>query len=102
MRVNIMLLATQSRKVSLALLVALCALAAVSVRAQTTAKETKEASTIAGRVTADGHGVAGVLVTLMPTQLTTDRKPAAKAKSDADGRYLLTDVPPGSYYLNPT
>src|SRR5437762_11755562 len=102
MRVNVMPTATQTRKFVPALFAILCALAPLSLRAQTTAKEPKDGGTITGRVIADGHGIADVLVVLMPTDFTRERRPVARAKTDADGHYQLLNVPPGSYYLNAT
>jgi protocatechuate 3,4-dioxygenase beta subunit len=81
------------------LLLLVCALAP-SVRPQTQppAKETKDAGTVAGRVTRDGRGVGEVLITLLPEG---GAKAVARATSDADGNYRLTNVPPGRYFLNP-
>ena len=94
MRVTDMPRPRQRHIIVCALLV--CALVSAA-RAQSPAKE---AGTITGRVTADGHGLAGVLVALMPTEFTPERKPVARAATGADGRYQIANVPPGSYYLN--
>ena len=97
-----MLSATHTRQVVPALLALICTLAPLCVRAQTSAKETRETSTVAGRVMLEGHGAAGLPVLLAPYERSRDMKPGVKATTDADGRYRLTDVPPGRYLLNPT
>ncbi len=90
------------RHVILVLLIITCALAPLMhTSAQTPAKETKDTGVLAGRITREGHGIADVLLTLMPADWSGQQKPVAKATSDADGRYRLASVPPGRYYLNP-
>ena len=64
-------------------------------------KDVKETGTISGRITTENRGVAGVVVTLAPSDWSEREKSIAKATTDADGRYRLANVPPGRYYLNP-
>ncbi len=89
------------RTVVRALLLIACALAShLHTSAQTPAPVPKDTSTLAGRVTSEGQGVAGVLVTLIPAEWNgRPPTPAAKATTDADGQYRLTNAPPGHYYL---
>ena len=69
--------------------------------AQTPApRDAKSSGTISGRVTnADGHAVAGLALALMPADFTPDRRPVARAATDADGRFRLANVPAGRYRL---
>lgn len=70
---------------------------AAAAPAQSTSKGT---GSITGRVTGgDGRGVQGIALALMPDDYTPDRKPAARATTDADGRYRLTNVPAGRFHL---
>ncbi len=101
MRVNVMLLLIHPRRGARTLVALACVCAPTFVRAQANAKEMKDPGTIAGRVVAEGHGAAGVPVMLMPQEWSRETKPAAKATTDADGRYRLTDIPPGRYFLSP-
>lgn len=103
MNATVMLRAThtQPRHLLRALLLLACAWYGTAA-AQPPVKESPGTGTVAGRVMADGHGVAGVLVALLPNGFASERKPAARATTDADGFYQLTHVPPGAYYLSAT
>src|SRR2546423_3717610 len=78
-------------RAALALLFALCA--AASVFAQGAQREVP--ATVLGRVTDGERGVAGVVVMLTPGDQPGRAKVAARAKTDAEGRYRLPNVPPG-------
>jgi hypothetical protein len=57
---------------------------------------------ISGRVLLEeGEGVRGVAVTLLAPDPTARLKLVARTKTGADGRYLLSDVPPGRYWVTP-
>jgi hypothetical protein len=47
----------------------------------------------------DGKGVAGVMVVLVPRQLTALDALARRDQSDSDGSFSLRDVPPGDYIV---
>src|SRR5262245_36936471 len=85
------------------LLISLAIFNAVAARAESAATN-KAPATIAGRVTLDGAGAPGAHVMLKPhvsddvagLSFSGGRPPALSAVTDAEGRYRLTDVPPGS------
>jgi protocatechuate 3,4-dioxygenase beta subunit len=52
---------------------------------------------ITGRVTVSGKSVAGVGVMLLPSERAMNRSPIARAATDYEGRYRLTNVPAGRY-----
>jgi hypothetical protein len=55
---------------------------------------------IAGRVTTDdGRPAARVGLALLPADFQPNRKTAAQAATDADGRFRMPNVPPGRYRL---
>lgn len=75
----------------------LCALALVPA-----ALAQKEApATVSGRVTDGDHGAPGVSVVLVYNEPTRRFRLAARTKTDADGRFLLTNVAPGLYQIVP-
>jgi hypothetical protein len=60
----------------------------------------KDPATVSGRVTtAAGRPAREVPVVLMPAEWVAQRKPVAKGSTDEEGRYKLSNVPPGRYHL---
>lgn len=78
---------------ALTLLLTLCA-------AQALAQKEAPAS-VAGRVREGERGVAGVNVVVMSADPSQRFKPAGRARTDAEGRYRITGVPPGKYVVTP-
>ncbi len=75
----------------------LCALAlAPAARAQTAAP-----ATVSGRVTDGERGAPGVTVMLVYNEPARRFRLAARAKTDAEGRFLLSNVAPGLYQILP-
>ena len=72
-----------------------------STAAQTAAS--KEATaTISGRIMVEEKGAAGVSVALTSSDPGSRPRVIARAMTDAEGHYLLTNVPPGRYQLMPS
>src|SRR6185436_4485258 len=90
-----------SQKLSLRFAVAIVALLLtlpLSLYAQATESQSKTAGTISGRVTVGERPVADILVAAQ----TADRpmqQPAARARTDANGRYRLVGLPAAQYQI---
>lgn len=85
----------------LMLMVVLCS-AATTLFAQSRSKDLKPQATgsITGRVVLDDKAAAGTVVQLLPAERDYDdpqRKPAARATTDAEGGFRLSNVPAGRY-----
>ena len=58
-------------------------------------------ASVTGRVTDGERGVAGVTVALVSNEPAQRLRAAARAKTDAEGRYLLSNAAPGRYHVVP-
>ena len=74
----------------------------VSVQSQSTVDKAP-ASTIAGKITVGGKGVAGVVVGLVIREQGSSNSQPTRFRSttDEDGNYRITKVPPGTYDVIP-
>lgn len=88
-----------ARLVALFLALSFCAPVCL---AQTASKgAVKSGGVIAGTVTAHGKGLADVTVTLRAASFGGQGQDLPQAKTDAEGKYRITDVPVGSYFVTP-
>lgn len=67
---------------------------------QTPPTPAKDPASLSGRVTTGGKPAREVPVMLMPDDWYVQREPVAKGVTDEEGRYKLTNVPPGRYHLS--
>lgn len=58
-------------------------------------------ATVSGRVTDGERGLPGIQVILFANDAAQRFRTVARAKTDAEGRYLLTNVPPGRHQIMP-
>ena len=70
------------------------------VHAQNPAQKTQPSS-ISGKVTLKGNGVAGIVVGARPAQQSGGRRILITATTDQQGNYRLPNVPPGHYEVIP-
>ena len=63
--------------------------------------QTAAPATVSGRVTDGERGAQGVTVMLIHNEQPQRFRIAARAKTDADGRFFLTGVAPGRYQILP-
>ena len=61
----------------------------------------RNSSSISGRITVDGKPKAGLVVELLTTEASGQRRPFAKAATSETGKYVLTNVAPGTYDVSP-
>jgi hypothetical protein len=82
----------------LSLLAALCFVHALAPQA----RAQKEApASVSGRVRDGERGAAGINVVLLSSDPATRFRQVARVKTDADGRYLMSNVAPGRYQIMP-
>jgi protocatechuate 3,4-dioxygenase beta subunit len=70
-------------------------------RAQSPAVKDAKAATISGRVTVEGKPLSGAFVLLTPGDQSSEDSAIAKAATDEDGRYMLSNVAAGHYMVCP-
>jgi hypothetical protein len=58
-------------------------------------------ATVSGKILIEGKAAANVSIGIIKASADWDDKPQATAKSDEEGKYLLENLPAGSYYLRP-
>ncbi len=58
-------------------------------------------ATVSGKVSVEGKAAANVLVAIVKASARYNEKPQATARTDADGKFSLEQIPAGSYYLQP-
>ncbi len=58
-------------------------------------------ATVSGKISIEGKPAANVAIGIIKASADWDDKPQATAKTDADGKFLLENLPAGSYYLRP-
>lgn len=74
-------------------------LQAAYAHARQTPPAPREPATVSGRVTLAGRPARDVPLVLMPGEWVVQKEPVARGSTDEEGRYKLTDVPPGRYRL---
>src|SRR5687768_12453056 len=85
-----------ARALGAALILWLAAGAGAHAFAQTAAP-----ASVAGRVREGERGVPGVTVALISAEPSQRFRVVARAKSDAEGRFLIQNAPPGRYQIMP-
>ncbi len=84
-------------RAALFLLAALCVLAAPTLAQSDPSKAAP--ATVTGRVTDGKRALSGIIITLQPNGPVNRSQNMPSAKTDADGRYRLGGVAPGSYRI---
>ncbi|MBV8859013.1 MAG: carboxypeptidase regulatory-like domain-containing protein [Acidobacteria bacterium] len=79
----------------------LCAAALLLALAPAALAQKEAPATVAGRVTDGERAAPGVTVMLIYNEPPQRFRIATRAKTDADGRFLLTNVAPGRYQILP-
>ena len=71
----------------------------ISIQAQ---QPDRNSGSISGRITVDGKPKAGLVVELLATDTNAPRRPIAKATTSKSGKYVITNVGPGTYDVSPS
>jgi hypothetical protein len=90
-----------TRHAFVSVLVLCCVGFCFATRAQTTASKNVPQGSVSGRVTIEGKGRPGVVISLRRREFAPRRVVLPKATTDEDGNYSITRVPPGQYLVFP-
>jgi hypothetical protein len=70
-------------------------------QAQSPPKESKATGSVAGRVTVDGKPKSGIEIEIFAQPVRPTSRSSVSATTDEDGRFLLTGLGPGLYWVVP-
>ena len=87
--------------VFIALMLSIAALSTARPLPQQSREAKEPTGTIAGRITIGGKPAPNVMVMLMLYESFSNEQSTAKASTDEEGRFRLTRIPAGRYYLLP-
>ena len=91
--------ASRGRVVAAAAVALLFAAALLLAHAPSALAQRDLPASVSGRVTDGEHGVPGLTVTLISADPGQRFRSVARVRTDGDGRFLLSNVPPGRYQL---
>ena len=71
----------------------------LTARSQTQADKKDRTGSVSGRVTINGKGAPGIVVSLASSEFRSQLSPSLRDVTDPDGKYQITGVPAGKYQV---